>query len=138
MESVAAQGRVVFLDRQLLRLKLLVPRRGVARRGLALLPRLGAFDGDDLAGHSYSFSLGFSSASSSSGSASLRPTASTLPSAPRRRCRRAPSRSNWAWASTLNQVQGIASRRVRGIGLPVNSQTPYVFFSIRLSASSIS
>src|SRR5664279_3491920 len=120
MEGVAAQGPVVLHKLQLFGLELLVPRGGVAGRGLALLARFGAFDSNDFAGHNYSFSLGFSSASSSSGSASVTPTASTVPSAPRRRCRSAPSRSNCPWASTVNRVHGIASSRLRGITLPVN------------------
>src|SRR6266571_2470378 len=117
MERVTTQRRIVFFELQFFGLELLVPRRGVARGRLALLARLGAFDGDDFPGHDYSFSLGFSSGSSSS--TSLIPTASTVPRAPRRRWRRAPSRSNCAWAWTVKRVQGMASRRLLGIVLPV-------------------
>src|SRR5512141_1984359 len=98
---MAAQGGVVLLDLQLLRLELLIPGGGVAGRGFAFLPGLRAFDGDNLSRHYASFSLGFSSASSSSGSTSATPTASTVPREPSRRWRSAPSRSNWAWASTV-------------------------------------
>src|SRR5947208_1105387 len=118
---MAAEGRVVFLDFQLLRFRFFVAGGGVTGRGFAYLARLGAFDGDDLSGHNYSFSLaGFSSTSSSS-STSTAPTLSIVPRAPRRRCRKAPSRSNWAWASTVKRVHGIAASRALGICLAVSS-----------------
>src|SRR5437867_710179 len=134
MECVATQGRIVFFNFQLLGLELLVASGDVARGRFAFLARFGALNGNDFAGHGcssvlrrepdYSFSLaGFSSGSSSS-STSTAPALSTVPSCPRRRWRRAPSRSNWAWASTVNRVQGMAARRALGIDLPVSSQIP--------------
>src|ERR1700677_626605 len=125
MERAAAEGGIVFFDFQFFGLEFFVARGGVARRGFAFLAGFGAFDGDDLAGHDiYSFSLaGFSSTSSSS-SASTPPVVSTVPSWPRRRWRKAPSRSSWLWASTVKRVHGMASRRGMGMGLAVNSQMP--------------
>src|SRR5271170_5022399 len=124
MEGAAAQGGVVFFDLQLLGLQLFVASRCVARGRFALLARLGAFNGDDFSGHGYSLSLtGFSSASSSS-SNSVPPELSTVPNWPKRRWRKAPSRSSWLCASTVKRVQGMASRRGAGIGLPVNSHIP--------------
>src|SRR5262249_8861831 len=99
VESMTAQSRIVLHQLQFFSLKLLIPGGGIARRRLTFLARLGALDGDDFARHNgYSFSLGFSSASSASSSVSLTPTASTVPSAPKRRWRKAPSRSSWACA----------------------------------------
>src|SRR5213593_418325 len=121
MERVAAQGGIVLLQLQFFGFELLVARGGVAGGGFAFFARLSAFDSDDFARHGYSFSLGFSSGSSSS-STSVTPTASTVPRAPRRRWRSAPSRSSCAWAWTVKRVQGMASRRLLGMGLPVNSQ----------------
>src|SRR2546427_9043650 len=56
MERVTAQKRIVLPDLQLFRLHLFVAGGGVARGGLALLPRLGAFNGDNFAGHNRSLS----------------------------------------------------------------------------------
>src|ERR1700722_11823638 len=124
MQGAAAQGGVVFFDFQLLGFQLFVASRGVARGRFAFFARFGAFNGNDFSGHDYSFSLtGFSSASSSS-SNSVPPELSTVPNWPSRRWRRAPSRSSWLCASTVNRVQGIASRRLAGMVLPVSSQTP--------------
>src|SRR3954463_8786033 len=125
MQRVAAQRRIVFFDLQLFGLQFLVAGGCVAGGRFAFLARLGAFNRNNFAGHNktYSFSLGFSSGSSSS-SVSGPATASTVPRAPRRRWRKAPSRSSCAWACTVKRVQGIASSRLLGIGLPVNSQVP--------------
>src|ERR1043165_8100196 len=51
VDGVAAQRRIVLLDFELFRLELLVARGGVARRRLALFPRLGALDRYDFSGH---------------------------------------------------------------------------------------
>src|SRR5664280_1515336 len=122
---MAPQGGIILLEFQFLGLQFLVARGRVARGRLAQFPGFRAFNGDDFAWHgSYSFSFVFSSASSSSLSDSLTPTESTVPSCPSRRCRSAPSFSSCAWACTVNRVQGIASRRARGMGLPVSSHVP--------------
>src|SRR5262249_46664733 len=98
MERVPAESRIVFLNLQFFCLQLLVTRGGVTGRRFTFLAGLGAFDGDDFAWHDYSFSLVFSSGSSSSASTSATPTESTVPRAPSRRWRKAPSFSSWAWA----------------------------------------
>src|SRR5256714_7456331 len=136
---MATEERIVLFELNFLCLQLLVARGQVTGRRFAFLARFSAFERDHFSRHAfYSFSLaGFSSASSSS-STSTAPAESTEPSVPRRRWRKAPSFSSCAWASTVNRVHGIASNRALGIGFPVSSQMPYVFFSIRLSASSIS
>src|SRR5688572_8958560 len=51
MQGVTAKRGIELLDLELLRLKLLVTRGGVTRRGLAFLARFRAFDGDDFARH---------------------------------------------------------------------------------------
>src|ERR1051326_1109757 len=124
MQSVPAQGGIIFSDFQFLGLGLLIPGGDIAGGRFTFLPRFGTLDGNDFSGHNYSFSLaGFSSTSSSS-STSAAPALSTVPRAPRRRCRKAPSRSNWACASTVKRVQGMAASRVLGMVLPVSSQMP--------------
>jgi len=58
MNGVAAQRGVVFLHFEFFRLQLFVAAGAVAGGRFALLARLGAFNGDDFAGHKfYSFSF---------------------------------------------------------------------------------
>ena len=51
MERVTAQSRIILHYLQFLGLQFLVSSRCVTRRGLALFPRLGAFDRDDFPRH---------------------------------------------------------------------------------------
>src|SRR5271155_2587512 len=51
VQGVTAQKRIELLELQFLRLQFFVARGGVARRRLAFLARLAAFDGDDFACH---------------------------------------------------------------------------------------
>ena len=51
MHRTAAQGGVILFDLQFFGLELFVARGRVAGGRLAFLARLGAFDGDNLAGH---------------------------------------------------------------------------------------
>src|ERR1041385_5098178 len=88
MKGVATKRRIILLYLELFSLKLFVPSGCIARGRFSFFSRFSALDGDDFAGHAYSFSLGLSSDSSSSGSTSATPTASTVPRTPRRRWRR--------------------------------------------------
>jgi hypothetical protein len=58
MNGVTAKGGIIFFDLELLGLELFITRGGITGRGFAFLSRLGAFNGDNFAGHSLFFLFG--------------------------------------------------------------------------------